>query len=58
VILKILRPPFEAALQEAVYKLARVRLSTGAIIKSKRNEGVPSEGTVAGGRVSSARSLP
>ncbi|HET6207054.1 MAG TPA: hypothetical protein VFD98_09605, partial [Terracidiphilus sp.] len=42
--------------QQTAYKLARVRLSTGAIIKSKRNEGVPTEGTVAGGPVSSPQS--
>jgi hypothetical protein len=36
-------------LQEAVYGLARARLSNGATIKSKKNEEVPQEGNVPGG---------
>ena len=39
-----------AELTEAdVYKLARVRLSTGKVFKSKRNKGVPPFGAVPGG---------
>ena len=38
-----------ADLGEKVFTLGRARLSTGRIIKSRKNETVPSEGTVPGG---------
>lgn len=38
---------------DAVFDLARARLSTGEIIHSKRNDGVPSYGTVPGGAITS-----
>jgi len=38
-------------LHEAVYGLARARLSNGVTIKSKKNEEVPQEGNVPGGPI-------
>lgn len=35
--------------EERTFKLARVRMSTNAIVKSKKNRGVPSKGFVPGG---------
>jgi hypothetical protein len=38
-------------LGDRVYTLARARLSTGRVVKSRKNEDVPSEGTVPGGPI-------
>jgi hypothetical protein len=39
--------------RDPVFDLARARLSTGEIVNSKRNDGVPSYGTVPGGVITS-----
>jgi hypothetical protein len=36
---------------ESLFKLGRARLSTGRIVKSKRNKDVPSQGAVPGGTI-------
>jgi hypothetical protein len=38
-------------LRATAYTLARARLSTGAVIKSRKNERVPHQGTVPGGPI-------
>ena len=39
------------SLRKDLYKLARARLSTGKIVKSKKNKNVPPVGTVPGGPI-------
>ena len=39
--------------RDTVFDLARARLSTGEIVRSRRNDGVPSYGTVPGGAITS-----
>jgi hypothetical protein len=43
--------PSEIRESEDVYKLARVRLSSGRLIKSRKNIDVPDSGTVPGGEI-------
>jgi hypothetical protein len=45
-----------ASSHETAYRLARVRLSTGAIVKSRKNVDVPPEGIVPGGQISAGNS--
>jgi hypothetical protein len=37
------------AVRESAFRLGRLRLSTGTVIKSKKNRNVPEQGTVPGG---------
>jgi hypothetical protein len=47
--IEVHRMPSEALESESIYHLARVRLTSGRIIKSRRNLDVPDKGTVPGG---------
>jgi hypothetical protein len=48
----VARLPAES--RESAFRLGRLRVSTGAVIKSKKNANVPPQGTVPGGPVSGA----